>query len=107
MKTVLVLNDNESDIDNLLHILDRHYDVLITMEIEESLELIESESLDLFLLSLELKDPEKIHHLKALLEEKNIPTIFTKNSGEIEEGENIIIKSFDAFELIQKIEQIL
>ncbi len=107
MKTILVLNDNESDIDNLLDILDRHYDVLISMEIQESIELIENEPLDLFLLSLDLEDHEKITDLKNLLKAKNIPTIFSKSSGKEEKEEAVIIKSFDAFELIKKIKKIL
>ncbi len=108
MKSILIINDNEKDIDDLLYILDRHFDILVSLDIEESIELIHEEPIDLCLLSLDIQKSEDIEAFKLLLQEKGIPTILTscypqKGASELQ----TLIKSFDGSELIKKIKRVV
>jgi DNA-binding response OmpR family regulator len=108
MKTIAILNENESDIDSLLYILGNHYDILIALNITEAIELLEEESIDLFLVSLDLTDQQGVNYFKILLNQKKIPTIFsTEKSNQTDQTINLIIKSFNEEELLTKIEQLL
>jgi len=108
MKTIAILNENESDIDNLLYILGNHYDILVALNIAEAIELLEEESIDLFVVSLDLNDQQGVEYLQILLKQREIPIILSteKNNRESKE-KNLIIRSFNSTELLHKIEEIL
>jgi HPt (histidine-containing phosphotransfer) domain-containing protein len=106
LKTVLILNDQEHQIDCLVNILEEYCDLLVALDIDEADELIDGERVDLVLLSLDLNNQDSLDKLKEHFRYTNIPTILTTNS-EREEGDEkfLIIKHLDCTTLPEIIEK--
>jgi len=51
-KTVLIVDDTETNIDILLEILDDEYDILVSLDGESALEIVQEEKIDLILLDI-------------------------------------------------------
>jgi HPt (histidine-containing phosphotransfer) domain-containing protein len=106
LKTVLILNDQEHQIDCLVNILEEYCDLLVALDIDEADELIDGERVDLVLLSLDLNNQDSLDKLKEHFRYTNIPTILTTNS-EREEGDEkfLIITHLDCTTLPEIIEK--
>lgn len=77
-KTILVVDDNESNLDMILAIL-KAYDVIPSTSGKNALEMVTSESIDLILLDILMPDMdgfEVCRHLKADPKTADIPIIF-------------------------------
>jgi len=114
MKTILVVDDVETNIDILLELLGDKYDVLVALDGKSALNLVEEEHIDLILLDImmnEMDGFEVIQKLKINPKTKNIPVIFiTAKTDEdsIEKayelgGVDYITKPFRAREVLSRI----
>ncbi|WP_080805160.1 diguanylate cyclase [Desulfamplus magnetovallimortis] len=112
-KTILVVDDNESNIDMLLAIL-KEYDVIPSTSGEDALALIKEESIDLVLLDILMPGMDGYtvcQRLKNQPETQNIPVIFiTAKSDEesIEKaydlgGADYVTKPFKPKELLARV----
>ena len=78
-KTVLIVDDTETNIDILLEILDDKYDILVSLDGKGALEILQEESVDLILLDImmpEMDGYEVCKVLKSQEKTKDIPVIF-------------------------------
>jgi len=108
LKTILILNDQEIEIDNLLNSLECRYDLLITLDHKEATELISIENIDLFLLRLDLKDTEGMDDLLASVRQKNIPIILSTSSQILKKHEEfLLVNGSESHQLITAIETML
>ncbi len=108
LKTILILNDNERDIDNLVDILEKNYDVLVVLDITDAEEALTVEQIDLFLLSLDHTDGTGLKKFQETIRAKNIPIILTtERYVEKKYNREIIVKMFDPIDLLNKIKNIL
>jgi diguanylate cyclase (GGDEF)-like protein len=78
-KTILIVDDTETNIDILLEILDDEYDILVSLDGRGALEIVEEESVDLILLDImmpEMDGYEVASILKSQESTKDIPVVF-------------------------------
>lgn len=113
-KTLLIIDDTETNINTLMELLDDGYDILASLDGEEGLEIVAEEHIDMILLDIMmpgLDGFEVCKRLKSSKITKDIPVIFiTANSQEsaIEKaysvgGVDYITKPFKAREVISRI----
>ncbi len=79
LKTILIVDDTELNVNNLMDILDDKYDILATLEGKDALEIVEEENVDLILLDIMMPDMDGFEVCKRLKENqksKKIPVIF-------------------------------
>jgi len=78
-KTILIVDDTETNIDILLELLDDEYDILVALSGENALEIVEKEKIDLILLDIMMPIMDG-YKVCSLLKEndrtKDIPVIF-------------------------------
>jgi len=77
--TVLIVDDTKSNIDILLELLGQEYDILVSLDGENALNIIENESIDLILLDImmpEMDGYEVCRILKGQANTEDIPIIF-------------------------------
>ena len=78
-KTILIVDDTETNIDILLEILDDEYDILVSLDGESALEIVQEEKIDLILLDImmpEMDGYEVCSVLKSLESTVDIPVVF-------------------------------
>jgi len=78
-KTILIIDDNEINIENLMLLLEDKYDLLAATDGKEALELLEEEKTDLILLDIMMPELDGFEVCKKLKENKSthdIPVIF-------------------------------
>lgn len=78
-KTVLVVDDTETNIDILLEILDDEYDILVALDGKSALEIVNEEKIDLILLDIMMPDMdgyEVCSVLKSQEDTLDIPIVF-------------------------------
>ena len=113
-KTILIVDDTETNIDILIELLDDKYDILVALNGENTLELVERENIDLILLDIimpNMNGYEVCSHLKSNVKTKDIPVIFiTAKTDEdsIEKaymvgGSDYVSKPFKPRELLARI----
>jgi len=113
-KTILIVDDTETNIDILLEILDDKYDILVALDGKSALEIAQEEPLDLILLDImmpEMDGYEVCSILKSQEKTLDIPVVFiTAKSDEdsIEKayesgGIDYITKPFKARELTVRV----
>ncbi len=114
LKTILIIDDNEVNVNTLMDLLDDKYDILASLDGEEGMELLKEERVDLILLDIlmpKLNGFEVCEKLKNDEKTKNIPVIFiTANTDEesIEKayevgGVDYITKPFRVKEVLSRI----
>ena len=94
-KTILVVDDTETNIDILLEYLDDEYDVVVALDGETALNIVSQEKIDLVLLDIVMPGIDGYEVCKVLKsndEAKNIPVIFITSSTDNE----AIVKAYDA-----------
>ena len=77
--TVLIVDDTESNIDILLELLGSDYDILVSLDGENALDIIDNEKIDLILLDIMMPDMdgyEVCRILKSKPTTEDIPVIF-------------------------------
>ena len=86
ISTILIINNNPDEIDELMEILDDDFDILLALNKYEALEIFEEESIDLVILHTELNDlcgVDIFNFLKRHSNIEKIPIIFiTKQEKE-------------------------
>jgi putative two-component system response regulator len=113
-KTILIVDDTETNIENLMVLLEDRYDLLATIDGNEALQMLEEENVDLILLDImmpEIDGFEVCKRIKKNEKTKNIPVIFiTAKTDEdsIEKayevgGVDYITKPFGAREVLSRI----
>jgi len=78
-KTILIVDDTETNIDILLELLGEQYDILVSLDGESALEILQEEKVDLILLDImmpEMDGFEVCKILKSQPKTKNIPVVF-------------------------------
>lgn len=114
-KTILIVDDVDTNIHVLMELLDEKYDILASLDGEEALEMIEDEKIDLILLDImmpKIDGYEVCKRLKSNEKTKDIPIIFiTAKTDEdsIEKaydvgGVDYITKPFKAREVLSRIQ---
>ncbi len=86
--TILVVDDTKANIDVLVNILKKGYDINVSLSGENALELVESEMPDLILLDIVMPDMdgyEVCRLLKANPKTKDIPVIFVTSLNQQED----------------------
>lgn len=94
-KTILIIDDMETNINILMELLDDKYDVLATLSGEEGLEMLEEEHVDLILLDIMMPGMdgfEVSRRLKLTASTQDIPIIFIT----VNRDEESIEKAYDA-----------
>jgi putative two-component system response regulator len=79
LKTILIVDDTELNIENLIEILEDKYDLLAAIDGESALEIAQEEQLDLILLDIMMPGIDGFEvciRLKENLNTKDIPVIF-------------------------------
>jgi len=79
MKTILIVDDNETNIENLMTLLENKYDLLAAIDGESAIELLEEEKVDLILLDIMMPGIDGFETCKRIKNNpdlKNIPIIF-------------------------------
>jgi PAS domain S-box-containing protein len=115
LKTILIIDDSDFNINTLIEILDDRYDILASLDGRDGLELLEEERVDLILLDIVMPDMDGFEVCKTVKADSrtaDIPVIFiTSNSDEesIERaydvgGVDYITKPFRAREVLSRIE---
>ena len=113
-KTILIVDDTETNIDILLEILDDEYDILVALDGKSALEILQEEALDLILLDImmpQMDGYEVCAIIKSQESTSDIPVVFiTAKTDEdsIEKayecgGIDYITKPFKARELIARV----
>jgi len=86
ISTILIINNNPEEIDELMEILDGDFDILLALNKYEALEVFDEEEIDLVILHTELNDLcgiEVFNFLKRHTNIEEIPIIFiTKKENE-------------------------
>jgi putative two-component system response regulator len=114
MKTVLIVDDTQTNIEILMELLYEKYDVLASLDGNDALEIIKEESVDLILLDIMMPEIDGFEVCKRLKSDKktsNIPVIFitAKTDDESIEkayevgGVDYITKPFRAREVLSRI----
>jgi PleD family two-component response regulator len=76
---ILIVDDTESNIDILVHVLGRKFDIIVVLDGQSALEMVEKEKIDLILLDIvmpKMNGYEVCAKLKANEKTKDIPIIF-------------------------------
>ncbi len=115
MKTILIIDDMEANINTLMALLDEKYDILASLDGEGGLDILaDEENIDLILLDIvmpEMDGFEVCRRLKSNSKTKDIPVLFItadNNENTIEKayevgGVDYITKPFKARELLSRI----
>ena len=114
ISTILIINNDPTEIDELMEILDDDFDILLALNKYEALEIFDEEQIDLVILHTELDDLCGIsvfNFLKKHTKVKEIPLIFiTKEETESEikdiyplQNISFIYRPFQKEELIKHI----
>jgi len=114
ISNILIINNEPSEIDELMEILDDDFDILLALNRYEALEIFDEERIDLVILHTELDDLCGIsvfNFLKKHTNIKDIPLIFiTKEENEAnikniypQQNISFIYKPFQKEKLIQQI----
>ncbi|MEA1955355.1 MAG: response regulator [Campylobacterota bacterium] len=114
MKTILIIDDTEANVNILMELLDEKYDILASLDGEGGLEIVEEERVDLILLDIVMPGIDGFEVCKRLKDNpntKDIPIIFiTANADEdsIERaydagGIDYITKPFKVREVLSRI----
>ncbi len=115
-KTIMIIDDIETNIHSLIEILDDSFDILASTDVKEALEIIEEESVDLILLDIMmpiLDGFEVCKIVKANPQTENIPVIFITSSSDEETisnayelgASNFIKKPFKSEEILTKVKK--
>jgi len=113
-KTILIVDDTETNVETLLELLEDKYDVLATLSGTDALQMLEEESVDLILLDIVMPDMDGYEVCKRLKQNaptRDIPVVFiTAKTDEdsIEKayelgGVDYITKPFRAREVLSRI----
>ena len=87
-KTIMVVDDTETNIDILVDLLADDYEIMVAMSGEECLETVEVQIPDIFLLDIMMPGMdgyELCRRLKSSPETKAVPVIFITAKGEIDD----------------------
>ena len=115
MKTILIIDDMEDNINTLMSLLDDKYDILASLDGESGLDILaDEENIDLILLDILMPGMdgfEVCRRLKSNFKTKDIPVIFItadNNENTIEKayemgGVDYITKPLNARELFSRI----
>ncbi|MEA1954119.1 MAG: hybrid sensor histidine kinase/response regulator [Campylobacterota bacterium] len=93
-KTILIVDDIETNIDILVELLDSEYDVVVALNGKDALSIVLEDDIDLILLDImmpQMDGYEVCKRLKSKDEIKNIPVIFLTSKID----ENAIEKAYD------------
>ena len=113
-KTILIVDDNETNIENLMMLLEEKYDLLAAIDGEEALELVKDEHIDLILLDIMMPGIDGFEVCKRLKSNPatcNIPVIFITAKTEEEAiekayevgGVDYITKPFRSKEVLSRV----
>ena len=78
-RTILIVDDTETNIDILLELLGESYDILVSLDGEGALEIVKEDKVDLILLDIMMPDLdgyEVCRRLKSASYSKDVPVIF-------------------------------
>ncbi|QFR50092.1 response regulator [Sulfurimonas lithotrophica] len=114
LKTILIIDDAEININVLMELLDDKYDILASLDAKDGLEILKEEKVDLILLDIimpEIDGFEVCKRLKSDPDTKDIPVIFITASTDedsIERAYDVgavdyITKPFKAKEVLSRI----
>ncbi len=114
LKTILIVDDTETNIDILLELLSNEYDVLVALDGKSALNIVEEERVDLILLDImmpEMDGYEVCQILKERDETRDIPIIFITakvDEDSIEKaydtgGDDYVAKPFKPRELLARV----
>lgn len=114
LKTILIIDDAEININVLMELLDDKYDILASLDAKDGLEILKEEKVDLILLDIimpEIDGFEVCKRLKSAPDTKDIPVIFITASTDedsIERAYDVgavdyITKPFKAKEVLSRI----
>ncbi len=114
--TILIVDDTETNIDILLELLDSDYDVLVSLDGTNALEILKVEQVDLILLDIMMPDIDGFEVCRILKSQemtKEIPIIFiTAKTDEdsIEKaydmgGTDYVTKPFRVKELLSRVKK--
>ena len=115
-KTVLVVDDDEVILEVIKSLLEKHgYNVLTATEYEETLEIVNTHTLDLMLLDIMMPNVDGTAILqitkKSAYLEKSFPIIYVsakpKDNVNLEDSDGFIQKPFKSKEFIDYIQKIL
>ena len=117
-RTILIVDDTESNVDILVETLADEYEVSVAMSGEDALEILEEERPDLILLDIMMPGMdgyEVCRKLKEMEQAKDIPVIFLsamteekeKKKGLLMGAVDFITKPIDPVELKSKIKSVL
>ena len=113
-KTILIVDDTETNIENLMLLLEDKYDLLAATDGEEALELLEEEKVDIVLLDIMMPGIDGFEVCKRIKKNEkmaDIPVIFITaktDEGSIEKayevgGVDYITKPFRAKEVLSRV----
>jgi len=116
--SVLIIDDDRDNIDELINILDDEYDILLAINKYEAFEIFDTESIDFVIINAKLQNSsgeEVFNFLKKHTNIQKIPILFSSKSGNYhsetiaeEIGEITTINPpFQAEELVQRINTLL
>ena len=111
-KTILIVDDTETNIDILFELLNDSYDILVSLDGLGALEIVKNDKIDLILLDIvmpEVDGYEVCNILKKDLKTKDIPVVFITaktDKDSIERayevgGVDYVTKPFQPFELLE------
>ena len=114
VKTILVVDDTELNIETLMELLEDKYDILASLSGADALELVQEEDIDLILLDIMMPDMdgyEVCQKLKENPKTKDIPVIFITAKTDDDSiqkaydvgGTDYIAKPFRAREILSRI----
>lgn len=114
MKTILIVDDTEANINTLMELLDENYDILASLDAQGALELVSEEKIDLILLDIMMPGIDGFELCRRLKNDphtKDIPVIFITAKTDEESiemayetgGVDYISKPFRAREVLSRI----
>jgi len=112
--TILIVDDTETNIDILLDLLSDEYDILVALDGKSTLEIVESEKIDLILLDIMMPGMNGYEVCKVLKKQsstKDIPVVFITAKSDEESiaqafevgGVDYISKPFKPLELLARV----
>ena len=113
-KTILIVDDTDTNVNTLMQLLDDKYDILASLEAKDALEIIDEEEIDLILLDIvmpEMDGFEVCKKLKSNSRTKDIPVIFITAKTDEDSiakayevgGVDYISKPFKAREVLSRV----
>ena len=87
-KTVMVVDDTETNIDILVDLLADDYEIMVAMDGKECLEAVQMQTPDIFLLDVMMPGMdgyELCRKLKSYKRTRDVPVIFVTAKGEIDD----------------------